>query len=81
MNGMVTDMEMKMENGISGWRSNSSGPGCTPCRVSAPISTALLVEPGMPRESMGASAPRTDALAALSAATVSGVREQRFCTA
>src|SRR5690606_38402514 len=53
----------------SGLVSNSTGPGVMLYRVSAPIMTAVVPEPGTPSVSMGTKEPMADEVAAASGAT------------
>ena len=58
---------------------NSSGPGCRPCTISAPIMMAVAPSPGMPRVSTGIKAPPLTALfPASGAATPSGSPYPKF---
>ncbi|MOA39248.1 hypothetical protein D3C78_1610110 [compost metagenome] len=53
---------------ICGCSWNSSGPGVMLYRLSAPIITAVVPEPGTPRVSIGTSAPQAEAPMAVSGA-------------
>ncbi|MNN77442.1 hypothetical protein D3C81_1939040 [compost metagenome] len=65
---LATNSEAIRPQTISGCCSNSSGPGVMLYRVSAPIITAVVPEPGTPRVSIGTRAPQQDAPMAVSGA-------------
>ena len=66
----ATSTEPMIAYTASGFCRKSNGPGCRPCTINAPKSTAPITLPGTPSAISGISAPPTVALFAASEATM-----------